>query len=211
MGRKRKIPSKPHIVDSYIYKLRGKRWCILGLQGTGKTELAKYIVRKYRSHLVIDPMDEYTEFDTYVPHVKQYGQEAMDEIDLVINIAIIKNIDSLEMIVIDEANRWLPSKRKLPPTLVSLADSCRHYDLSFGIIARRPAQIATDFIELSHYIFIFSLKGKNDKQWSASINSSMPEKITALGQYDFLIVTPEREIIPAPPLEISRQLTVNSR
>ncbi len=39
--------------------LIGKRVCIIGLQGSGKSELAKYLIRRYNSSFIIDPMDEY--------------------------------------------------------------------------------------------------------------------------------------------------------
>ena len=69
--------------------LTAKRIAIVGPQGCGKTELAKYIARQFGTALTIDPLDEYGSLpeqthQRYIPKTLHYSEASNAEIDQVV-------------------------------------------------------------------------------------------------------------------------------
>jgi len=170
--------------------LQNKRFVIFGLQGSGKTVLAKYICRGFTKHFIYDTMHEYQGFNRYIPKFQGTAQ-AQRELNTVINQVIIPN--KPHIFVIDEANRYCPPKpAPLPEAVSKLNDWQRHYGIAFGCIARRPTQLHSDLTELAHYMFIFCLKGKNDQFYLNSIVSGLGDAVAGLQGHDFVMVDEHR-------------------
>ena len=178
--------------------LANKRFVILGLQGCGKTELAKYLLRQAEHHLVYDVLDEYDGFIRYVPT----DRNDKDELTAVIQKLVLVKLKP-SLFIVDEANRFAePKPRPLPRGLAELNDWSRHIGLSWGTIARRPTQLHSDMMELAHYLFIFVLKGKNDTQYLDFILPGLGDTVASLPQYHFAIVTESRSVIIHPPIPL---------
>lgn len=170
--------------------LLGKGFAIFGLPDCGKSTLAHYILNQYGARaFVYDTLNEYpdTPFDSYTPK-SQYDSA---ELEAVIRAVIAKN--QYSMVLIDEANRFCPSKpAPLPQAIADLNDWRAHYGLSVGYIARRPVQLNQDLTELAHYLFIFRLRGKNDTQYLNDIAAGLGDAVNELPPYHFVMVDSQR-------------------
>lgn len=178
-----------------IPDLSDKRFAIFGLQGSGKTVLAKHILRSQPAHLVFDVKDEYQGLNRY--KVQYRDEQGIPELEAVIDKLVIPT-ELIKLFVIDEANRYLrPKPTPLPPAVLNLNDFSRALPptmkaLSFGCIARRPVQLHTDITELAHYLFVFNLKGKNDTQYLDDLVHGLGDTVATLPEYHFVIVAPNR-------------------
>lgn len=163
---------------------------IFGLQGSGKTTLAKDIAREYKKHtFIFDVMNEYSFNHRYNVKNRSYPEIA-EEFDLFFKNfykpkVLEKKIKNI--LIIDEANRIAPNGRKLADGLAELNDLHRHYKNSFILIARRPAQLHTDLLELLHYIIVFRLNGINDIKRLNSIKEGLGDEVKHLGAHEFII------------------------
>jgi len=180
--------------------LKGRRFALLGLQGSGKTVNAKWILRHYPRHLVYDPLKEYVGFNRYLPTYREYSLEAIAEINAAIQRFIFEKEGKLDLFVIDEANRYCPTRRPLPETIGQINDFNRHMNLGFGVIARRPVQLHTDLIELAHDLFIYRLKGKNDIAYLNELSDGLGEAVLSLQPYHFVHVNELRDFEICAPV-----------
>ncbi|MFC1846763.1 hypothetical protein ACFLYS_01725 [Chloroflexota bacterium] len=170
--------------------LNDKGFCIFGLRGGGKTNLAKHILKQYAGKaLIYDTLHEYDDapFDNFRPTDRQ-------------SVAELENITRLVMksrryklFIIDETNRYCPAKPKpLPQAVADLNDWQRHYGISTGYICRRPSQLNGDLTELAAYLFIFKLTGKNDIQYLNDIAVGMGDAAAALRPFHYILAPPDR-------------------
>jgi len=180
--------------------LTNKIWCIFGLNGTGKSYLAKYIARHYNA-VFFDVLNEHSnEFDSYVPTSKNYPDIAK-EFDYFLTRLQVRNKKKWNMIIVDEASRVFPNMRPLQPVMRSYIDTFRHTQLnSIGFICRRPTQLFTDLVELSHYLFIFRLAGKNDIQYLNFLSVGLGDVVSQLERYHFVIVKEDRTYQISKPI-----------
>ena len=137
-----------------MLNLQGKRFVIVGLQGTGKTIQAKHILSKFPNHLVVDFLKEYStkDYKRYVPTTRERGDALKEEMNTFYRF-VAQNKNKIDLCLTDEANRIAPNKGDMPPSLWDLNDFNRHWDITLGFIARRLVQLNTDLVELAHYLF----------------------------------------------------------
>jgi len=179
-----------------------KRFVILGLNGTGKTYLAKYFLKHTPAAIVYDTLHEYTGYNRYIVSNRQFSKSAVDELNLFVSKVVI-NSKKIRLFILDEANRYCPVKpNPLPVSILELNDFQRHYRVSFGAVCRRPTQLHSDLVELAHYLFIFQLKGKNDLLYLDSLAPNLGMAVFALPQYHFVIVYPNHEFEVHKPIVI---------
>lgn len=169
--------------------LRKRIFSIFGLNLSGKSNFAKYLASKYKT-VFFDVLGEhYKDFDAYVPE-QRHRPDVQDEYEKFIHkVRYMKNYN---MIIVDEANRVFPNKKPFKPKARAFFDEYRHYNKGIGFIARRPSQLNTDIPELSHHIFVFNLKGKNDLQYLNSINRKIGYLPARLEPYHFIHIKPDR-------------------
>lgn len=185
-----------------IPNLAEKRFAILGLQGTGKTYLAKYLLEQQPASIAYDVMHEYQGYNRYIVKYRQQKQEAIDELNRLVSQVVIAS-KKIKLFILDEANRFCPPKPKpLPDSILELNDFQRHYHISFGSICRRPTQLHTDLVELAHYLFIFQLKGKNDLLYLDALNAGLGDTVAALPEYHFVIVHPNHDYETHPAISL---------
>ncbi len=183
-----------------MVNLANKRFTILGLQGSGKSTFAKWIVKQNPKALVFDTVKEYpNNVNRYIP-VKSHGPTLVDECERCIERLLLKN-KRFDMFVIDEANRIAPSKKPLPPNLGALNDQNRHYGIALGMVARRPTQLHTDFLDLAHFLFIFQLSGPHDVMALERIEKGLGNAAKTLPPYHFLLVNENRQYQVMPPIK----------
>ena len=171
--------------------LHRKGFVIFGLRGEGKSTLANHIANSFKSKcLVYDTLNEVPDnakYDAYVPKVRNNSAE------LELLIRNIKMSSQYELLLIDEANRYCPSKPvPLPPEVADINDQLRHYNLAIGYIARRPCQLNQDLTELADYLFIFHLKGKADIAYLENLSQGLGKAVLACKPFYFIMVNPDR-------------------
>ena len=180
------------------WDVRSKRFCIFGLQGSGKSYLARRLISAEPAHFVYDPMHEHSGCNRYLATHRQYSPEALAELDLLVRRVVIGS-GKVRLFLLDEASRYCPNRRPLPDSIAELNDLQRHYDIALGFIARRPVQLHTDLVELAHFLFVFSLRGKNDLAYLDSLASGLADAVASLERYHFVVVDPLRRFsIHAP-------------
>jgi len=184
--------------------LTNKRFVILGLQGTGKSYLARHLLQHEQASIAYDVLHEYQGLNRYIVKYRQHGQEGVDELNLFVSKVVVGS-KRIKLFVLDEANRYCPPKpHPLPDAILELNDWQRHYGISFGCIARRPTQLHSDLVELAHYMFIFQLKGRNDVAYLDTIATGLGQQVLQLPQYHFVVVHPNHEVELHPPINIQQ-------
>lgn len=177
--------------------LSGKGFVILGLRGSGKSMLAHHLLMSSEKHLVYDPHREYSPsiYRRYAPT----DRNSTPELDRLITDLVIPWRP--DIFIIDEANRYA-GRGKLPGGMQDLVDNARHWGISYGCIARRPTQFSTDLVELSDYLFIFSLTGKNDHQYLNDLSRGLGDAVLDLPPFHFCVVNPQRRYTVHSPVAL---------
>lgn len=181
--------------------LNSKGFCIFGLPDSGKSTLANYILDQYgAAAFIYDTLGEYagSPYDSYCPS-DRYDPEELEKVTR--NILACRRYT---LFIIDEANRFCPSKpAPLPQAIADLNDWRAHYGIGIGYIARRPVQLNQDLTELSHYLFIFTLKGKNDIQYLNDLSAGLGDAVFDIPPYHFVVMHPDRsfELYSPVPVE----------
>lgn len=184
--------------------LRERRLCIFGLQGSGKTVFGRWIARQAARPFIVDPLEEYQDIPhavTYVPQNKTYCRESIDEINQVV-VYMLSIEPRPTLFMVDEAPRFCPNKKPLPEQIARLNDEARHMGLALCFVARRPVQLNTDLAELAHYLAVFSLAGKNDRQYLNDIAAGFGDMVCALAWHDFVIADAQRKLQQLPALKL---------
>lgn len=193
---------------------RGKTWSAFGVRGSGKSTLTDKILSSYGSLAVyydtLSEADNNCDFDFYRPK----NRYSVDELQTFLS-AIIPKVNTTpiyRMIAIDECNRFCPPKpTPLPPMVADLNDICRHYGVSVGFIARRPVQLNQDLTELSDYIFIFQLSGKNDIKYLDNLSDNLGQTVKKLKKFEFVLVNRDRSYQVMNPINARQEWIDNAR
>ena len=196
--------------------LGSKGWAVFGLRGSGKSWFVKSVLESTPDHLIYDPLKEHTGYNRYTPTVR----ESIDELEKAIEDAVLKGVKVTEdnktmfptrrlgetwkpeLFVIDECNRYVyPKPTRLPKRVADLVDYGRHWNVSFGAVARRPVQFHTDLIELADVVFFFHLPGKNDHQYLESLHVGLGDTVRNLPPYHFVGFSHGSEITVHAPIK----------
>lgn len=182
--------------------LTSKRFTIFGLQGEGKTELAKAILRVAPKHIVFDVLGEYAGFTRYKANPFA-GLE--DQLAAVVDKLVVGK--GLDLVLVDEAHEVCPPKpHPLPDPVRRLLAFQRHkeagYGMALGFVAQRPVMINTDIVELCHYTFLFNLKGKNDMAYLDAYSDGLGDLVASLEPFNYVVVDQRRNYWKEDPLEL---------
>ena len=195
--------------------LANKGWCVFGLRGSGKSWFVKSLLESTPDHLIYDPLKEHKGYNRYVPT----DRTSIEELEKVIHGPVIKGVKvtednkatfptrrvgetwKSELFVIDEGNRYiLPHPTRMPPGVADLVDYGRHWNLSFGVVARRPVQFNSTLVELSDHVFFFQLPGKNDHAYLESLHVGLGDTVRNLAPYHFVAFSHGSEITVHAPI-----------
>ena len=188
--------------------MKGKGISVFGLRGSGKTVWLKNLLSAIPKHLVVDPMLEYQGFKRYIPENRSFSPEARLELDLVAGELVVPkkgNKAKVDLFAVDECNRYAPSRHPLPSVIMDINDFQRHWDLTTVWVARRPTQLNTDLVELSNYIIIYNLAGKNDQQYLNDLSQGLGDAV--LEPYYYMFVDERRHYTVMNPVPLTTKKT----
>jgi len=185
------------------------RVTIIGLQGSGKTYLAKKVfLDKEKQHLVIDPNDEYTEYTRYVPKYTDDYEKLSEEIKVAIRKLVLPNTwsieqleksgkekkDRLKLLVIDEADLMLPARHNINAAIRNLIVKSRHLRLDIVFISRRPTDLNAYVMDVSDYLVVFKQVGYNALRTLRALKLDSDKAIKELDyeKHEFLLFDRER-------------------
>lgn len=178
----------------------GKIALFFGMRGEGKSTLVNSICRQFGPKAIYyDPQGEVPHGVAYHSYTPKDGY-SVAEVERCLKIWL--DDGQYRLIVVDELNRYCPSKpATLPLQFKRLNDDCRHKNVDFIGIARRPCQVNQDITELADELDIFFLRGRNDLKYLDNINDGLARRVVALPPHHFIKYT-GREIITCAPVII---------
>ena len=184
--------------------------CVLGLQGSGKTYLAKqFFLNRQSHHLIIDPMDEYIGYTRYVPHPKMMDDydSLSQEIKMVHKKLIFPNVltieqqakgkvkpDRLRLVVYDEADMYAPAQRFLNAAIRRTYVACRHMQLDLIALSRRPTDLNTYIMDTADYLLVFKISGANALKTIRNMNAECIDAVKGLSydEHEFVLFDRDR-------------------
>jgi len=196
------------MMDINISELKGKAITVIGLKGSGKSVWVQYLLSSVKKHLIVDPMLEYQGFRRYIPKFRSFSDAAMEELDMVAEELVVPkkgNKAKVDLFAIDEANRYCPARHPLTPLIMDINDFQRHWDLTTVWVARRPTQLNTDLVELSNWIIVFNLAGKNDHQYLNDLSAGLGDAVLELPKYHYMFVDENRHYEQMNPVPLVKQ------
>lgn len=182
------VTSETRAVD-----LAGKQVVVTGPRGSGKSTIVQSILRRVPPHFVYDMNREHEGFNRYLADNRR-GEDMRAEVDGVISRMVTDNEPEKRpaLVVLEEANRYVPNAGKIPEAVGELVDLGRHYvtpaaqGVAVMYVTRRPAKLDTDTTELADYFIVAGPTGKNGR---SRLNDEVPglgDAATDLDGYEWL-------------------------
>lgn len=169
-----------------------------GKTGFGKTVLNKYIlIKKFPRVLIIDPNDEYKglEFNSlnelieYVEKHQVYKIKIfrLDWFEQICEIVLeLGNVTLL----VDEAQRVLPVREKMPEVFQEIVFQGRHKNINLILTSQRPSKVNIDIRSQFSKMFLFNQTEKKDIDWIEDVSFDVPE-ISNLSKFEYYEITPD--------------------
>jgi len=173
---------------------------ICGMKGTGKStwirEIAQNNQRFKQRVIVFDPQDEYRDqFETVLP--ESDDPEELDEMaDYVFRQGNI-------LLIVSEAEQFLPEGRPLPPHVFKLINRGRHRNSAIWADTRRIANLNKSVFNLSEHVIIFRHFGVTDIN---TLNKFVPDAslLRTVPDYHFIYYHRGKSTL-YPPLRITEK------
>jgi len=154
---------------------------VCGMKGTGKTNLEKFILPKYPSVFVFDTNGEFPEFPRYTPNT-----DSPKELDRVAKVCWDRgNV----MLVVSEAELFLPNGQTLPSNIFKIITRGRHRNIGMIADTRRIANLHKTMFSLSEHCFIFRHFSPTDLNYLKGFLPMDVKQLAALPEYHFLHYT----------------------
>lgn len=137
--------------------LKEKKILIAGLTGSGKTEAAKFLSKKFKTVVYTPHPDEWKkenvylyrgnfleDFEPFMKNCKKWGKEG-----------------KIKMVIVDESDLLYNNKQAIKTAFKDFLINHRHYNIGLIMITRRPQNLPTQIYEEFHHMFLFSFESPN--------------------------------------------------
>lgn len=185
-------------------KLIGQHTMVLGLKGSGKSNWVQHALTqpRYSGHVMYDVCREHDVLNQYLPEYRR-GDRAISEFDEMVTKLIVDAPRSKrpDLLGIEEASRVAPNRGKQSEALLELIDLNRHYGVGIVAVARRPAQVHTDLIELADQLVVFRLTGTNDRRRLNREAEGLGDAAADLEDYHYILVDADRSYSVHEPVD----------
>lgn len=169
-----------------------------GQKGTGKTNLIRNLLPNYQEVFVFDPLEEYPEYPHYIP-------EKDTPLELEKIAKIIWNRWNC-LLVVSEAELFLPVNQTLPPNVFKILTRGRHRNVGMIFDTRRIANLNKTAFGLSEHVFIFRHFSPTDMRYLAQFVPQDPRGLANLADWHYWHYTRGR-IEECPPLPLIKTIT----
>jgi len=189
----------------YVMDFSNQKVVICGLQGSGKTTLAKKLVMNKRTLVYTPHLDEWEDMPDNIILYKwrNFYTDVEEFLKIAKKLGLKREIDG---VVIDEfdmlfKSNWDINKIEI---LNDITINHRHYNLFVIGITRRPQDVPSKIFESSKYIISFALQSPNAIRKFNEIYTKMGDMIKKLDYYkhEFLIKEIAKEPIKISSYEI---------
>ena len=82
-------------------------------------------------------------------------------------------VGTYSLVIVDEADQWMPLQGNPHPTLIELVRRGRHFGLTVILMTQRPASLSYDARALADKLFIFSLTSESDLKWCEGLDGEL--------------------------------------
>jgi len=152
---------------------------VCGQKGTGKSHLERKLLAMYNQVFVFDPLDEFRDFPHYVPKT-----DSPMELDKIAKVIYDRQNC---LLVVSEAELYMPVNMNLPPNVFKIVARGRHRNV--GIIAdtRRIASLNKTMFGLSEWCFVFRHFSPNDLDYLGKFIPEDVKKLRELEDFRFWV------------------------
>lgn len=185
--------------------LRATKFTIMGIQGSGKTVLARFIARRFRT-LVYSPHahDWTNERKVHLITPASINKKFEDGIEQVVKFFVDSKFD---LLVLDESDLLFRTKFDIKREANNLIVNHRHIKGGKAVcfVTRRPQDIPPKILETCHTLFIFSLEGKNAIEHLEGIRKGLGKQAAQLpfGSFKFLLKKIGQDAVIAGPISMN--------
>lgn len=157
---------------------------IIGMQGAGKTEFAKKIIRQFNKPLVygIYPFEWKGEPDNVkLIEPRDFTIKSFNE--FAGRLIEAQNKEKVyDALFIDDADLFFTNNYDIFENINRLVISQRQLGLSLIFISKRPQNLSTKIYENSDYLVVFAVEGVNVKKYLFNLHETMDEMLPKLSR-----------------------------
>jgi adenylate kinase family enzyme len=138
--------------------LKNSKITVMGIQGSGKTELAKYLASQFTSPVwYLVHLDDMIRMPRNLRIIKSEEKDE-EELNRMCRKIIEQGIKGkTDCFIIDETDMFINRHKPLSKYLNDLVINHRHYGLTVIFVTRRPQDIPAKIVESCEHLFIFAL------------------------------------------------------
>lgn len=175
-----------------------------GMSGSGKTNLERSLLPLYKSLLVFDPDDEFQEYPDIRKlrkgrnvQICRYLPETDDPMELNEIAKLVWDKRNC-LLVVSEAEVYLPVYKPLPTWIFKLINRGRRRNIGFIADTRRVAELHKTVFGLAEWVFIFRHFSPNDLKYLSGFIGDEAKNLADLPDYHFKIFHRGRVTIHDP-------------
>ena len=142
---------------------------ICGGKGSGKSELERRLLTSFQTVFVFDTLEEFPEFPRYVPRT----DKPMELERIAKPIFDRGNC----LLMVSEAELYLPVNKSLPPNIFKIMTRGRHRNVGLMADTRRIANLNKTVFSLSDHCFVFRTWSPNDLDY---LRGFIPQDVRSL-------------------------------
>lgn len=167
------------------------KFCVVGMQGSGKTHFTKSIIKLFKNPLVygVYPF----EWENESKKIKMFVPNDLTLIafnDFAGNL-IKEQVENktYDCLFIDDADLFFKNNFDLYPNINRLFISQRQLGLTLIFASKRPQNLSTKVYENSDFLIIFAVEGVNVKKYLRNLHEDMEELLKNLSRekHNFII------------------------